>query len=67
MKFPKEMTRTLKEFGYWDPREIEEAVPILEKLDKRAVILAGGTDLLNHAGISSQHKKYKRDRIHQPT
>jgi carbon-monoxide dehydrogenase medium subunit len=47
MKFPKEMTRTLKEFGYWDPREIEEAVPILEKLDKRAVILAGGTDLLN--------------------
>jgi carbon-monoxide dehydrogenase medium subunit len=47
MKFPKEMTRTLKEFGYLNPREIEEAVSILEKLDKRVVILAGGTDLLN--------------------
>jgi carbon-monoxide dehydrogenase medium subunit len=47
MKFPKEMTRTLKEFGYFDPKTIDGAVSILEKFGKRVMILAGGTDLLN--------------------
>lgn len=51
MKFPKEMTRTLKEFGYFDPQRIEDAVSILQKWDKRVVILAGGTDLLNQMKI----------------
>jgi carbon-monoxide dehydrogenase medium subunit len=47
MKFPKEMTRTLKEFGYFDPVKIDDAISILKKFDKRVMILAGGTDLLN--------------------
>jgi carbon-monoxide dehydrogenase medium subunit len=51
MKFPKEMTKTLKEFGYLDPKKIDDAVSILEELDKRVVILAGGTDLLNQMKV----------------
>ncbi len=47
MKFPREMTRTLKEFGYFDPQKIDDAISILEELDKKVAILAGGTDLLN--------------------
>jgi carbon-monoxide dehydrogenase medium subunit len=47
MKFPREMTRTMKEFSYFDPQNIDDAVSILEKFDKRVAILAGGTDLLN--------------------
>ena len=41
------MTRTLKEFGYFNPIKIDDAISILEKLGKRVMILAGGTDLLN--------------------
>jgi carbon-monoxide dehydrogenase medium subunit len=47
MKFPKEMTRTIKEFKYFDACEVDEAVSVLGKLGKSAKILAGGTDLLN--------------------
>jgi CO/xanthine dehydrogenase FAD-binding subunit len=47
MKFPREMTRTLKEFGYFDPQRIDDAISILDSLDKKVAILAGGTDLLN--------------------
>jgi carbon-monoxide dehydrogenase medium subunit len=47
MKFPREMTRTLKEFGYFNPQRIDDAISILEALDKKVAILAGGTDLLN--------------------
>jgi len=47
MKFPKEMTRTLKEFGYFDPSKMEGAISILGELGNKVIILAGGTDLLN--------------------
>jgi xanthine dehydrogenase iron-sulfur cluster and FAD-binding subunit A len=47
MKFPREMTRVLKEFGYFDPSKVEDAVSILGELKDRIVILAGGTDVLN--------------------
>jgi carbon-monoxide dehydrogenase medium subunit len=47
MKFPKEMTKTLKEFGYFDPYKIEDAISILRKFGNRVVVLAGGTDILN--------------------
>lgn len=47
MKFPREMTKVLKEFGYFGPSKIEDAVSALAELGSRVMILAGGTDLLN--------------------
>ena len=47
MKFPKETTRTLKEFGYFDPSHLGEAISMLDELGRKVMILAGGTDLLN--------------------
>ena len=40
------MTRGIKKFGYFSPMKLEEAITLLEKYGKRAVILAGGSDLL---------------------
>jgi CO/xanthine dehydrogenase FAD-binding subunit len=40
------MTRGIKKFGYFSPLKLEEAIALLEKYGKRAVILAGGSDLL---------------------
>ena len=40
------MTRSIGEFGYFSPTSLDEAVKLLEKHGRRAVILAGGTDLL---------------------
>lgn len=51
MKFPKEMTRTLKEFGYFDPFYMNEAVSIFGELGSKIMILAGGTDLLNQMKV----------------
>ena len=47
MKFPREMTRVLKKFGYFDPPKVEDAVTLLGELGNRVMILAGGTDVLN--------------------
>ena len=47
MKFPKETTRTLRDFGYFDPSCVEDAISVLGELGKKVVVLAGGTDLLN--------------------
>lgn len=47
MRFPKEMTRTIKEFGYFDAYTVDEAVSVLGQLGRNAKVLAGGTDLLN--------------------
>ncbi len=47
MKFPRERTRVLKEFGYFDPFKVEDAVSILRELGSRVMISAGGTDVLN--------------------
>lgn len=58
MMFPKEMTRTLQEFGYYDPKKIKDAVSILEKLDKKVMILAGGTDLLNQMKLRQVLPKF---------
>ena len=30
MKFPREITRVLKEFGYFDPSKMDDAISILE-------------------------------------
>jgi len=51
MKFPKEITRTLRQFGYFDPKKIDDAILILEKFNKKVMILAGGTDLLNQMKV----------------
>ena len=51
MKFPKEITRTLKEFGYFDPSDMGEAVAVLEERGSKIMILAGGTDLLNQMKV----------------
>ncbi len=40
------MTRGIKKFGYFSPTKLEEAITLLGKYGKRAVILAGGSDLL---------------------
>jgi carbon-monoxide dehydrogenase medium subunit len=45
--FPREITKTLKLFGYFSPCEISEAVLLLEKLGDKARVLAGGTDLIH--------------------
>jgi CO/xanthine dehydrogenase FAD-binding subunit len=47
MKFPKEMTRTIKKFGYFDAHTVDEAVSVLAEPKRNAKILAGGTDLIN--------------------
>jgi len=46
MSYPKQVTKTLKEFKYFSPRTVAEVVSILEELDGKVKILAGGTDLL---------------------
>jgi len=46
MSYPKQVTKTIKEFKYFLPGTVAEAVSILQELDGRAQILAGGTDLL---------------------
>jgi len=40
------MTRSIKQFGYFSPTKLEEAVKLLERYGNRAAILAGGTDLM---------------------
>jgi len=40
------MTRGIKKFGYFSPMKLEEAVTLLKRYGNRAVILAGGSDLL---------------------
>ena len=46
MKFPKEITRALREFGYFDPSQFDDAVSILGELGSRVTILAGETSLV---------------------
>ena len=58
MKFPKEITRTLKEFGYFNPSKIEEAAMIIGELGGRAMILAGGTDLINQMKVRQVNPEF---------
>jgi carbon-monoxide dehydrogenase medium subunit len=44
--FPKEITKSLKLFGYFNPHEVSEAVFLLAQLGNKARVLAGGTDLI---------------------
>ena len=46
MSYPDKITKTMKEFRYFSPKIVPEAVSILSKLDGKAKVLAGGTDLL---------------------
>ena len=41
------ITRRLKEFRYYSPTTVEEALTVLREHDGKAVLLAGGTDLLS--------------------
>ena len=43
----------MREFDYFEPKTIDEAVSILEKYQENAKILAGGTDLI----VAMQNKK----------
>ncbi len=45
--FPKEITKTLKLFGYFNPHEVSEAVLLLAQFGDKARVLAGGTDLIH--------------------
>jgi CO/xanthine dehydrogenase FAD-binding subunit len=58
MKFPREMTRVLKEFSYFDPSKVEDAVSILGELGNRVMILAGGTDLLNQMKLRQVNPEF---------
>jgi carbon-monoxide dehydrogenase medium subunit len=58
MKFPREMTRVLKEFGYFVPSKVDDAVSILGKFGSRVVILAGGTDLLNQMKLRQVNPEF---------
>lgn len=51
MKFPRELTRTIKAFGYYDALDVSEAVTVLNEMGDRIVVLAGGTDLLNQMKV----------------
>jgi len=46
MSYPDKITKTIKEFRYYSPKTVAEAVSILSKLDGKAKVLAGGTDLV---------------------
>lgn len=46
MSYPDKIARTIKEFRYFSPKTVSEAVSILSELDGKAKVLAGGTDLL---------------------
>lgn len=46
MSYPDKITKTIKEFQYYSPKTVAEAVSILSKLDGKAKVLAGGTDLV---------------------
>ena len=46
MSYPQQVTKTIKEFKYFSPKTLDEAISILKKLDGKVKILAGGTDLL---------------------
>jgi carbon-monoxide dehydrogenase medium subunit len=58
MKFPREITRVIKEFGYFDPTKIEDAVSILGELGSKVMILAGGTDVLNQMKLRQVNPKF---------
>jgi aerobic carbon-monoxide dehydrogenase medium subunit len=58
MRFPIEMTRVLKEFGYFGPSRVDEAVAILGELGNRVMILAGGTDLLNQMKLRQVNPEF---------
>ncbi len=45
MSYPDKITKTIKEFRYFSPKTVSEAVSILAK-DAEAVVLAGGTDVV---------------------
>ena len=46
MGYPQQITKTIKEFKYFSPKTVDEAVSILKELEGKAKVLAGGTDLL---------------------
>lgn len=46
MSYPDKITKTMKEFRYFSPKTVPEAVSTLSRLDGKAEVLAGGTDLL---------------------
>jgi len=45
MSYPDKITKTIKEFQYFSPKTIAEAVSLLSK-DAKTVVLAGGTDVV---------------------
>jgi len=47
MNAPIVMTKRLKEFMYFSPTTLEQAVSVLDESGNRAKVLAGGTDLLS--------------------
>jgi len=58
MKFPREMTRVLREFGYFGPSKIDDAVSALGELGSRVMILAGGTDVLNQMKLRQVNPEF---------
>jgi carbon-monoxide dehydrogenase medium subunit len=58
MKFPREITRVLKKFGYFDPPKVEDAVAILGELGSRVMLLAGGTDVLNQMKLRQVNPEF---------
>lgn len=56
--FPKEITRTLRTFGYFSPRDVSQVVSLLGELGDRAKILAGGTDLLHAMRLRQMTPEY---------
>jgi hypothetical protein len=55
----------MKDYGYLSPAKLEEATGLLEKYGKKAVVLAGGTDLLvnlkNNRGWGGEHRRSCHD------
>jgi carbon-monoxide dehydrogenase medium subunit len=58
MSYPQYLTKTIKEFQYFAPKTLDEAVSILKKLDGKVKILAGGTDLLPQMKLRMVTPKY---------
>ncbi len=52
------MTRALKDFGYYDPAQLQDALPIIAQLGNRVMILAGGTDVLNQMKLRQVNPEF---------
>ncbi len=58
MSLTQVVTKRVKEFKYFSPTTVEEAISVLKDYDGRARVLAGGTDLLPRMKLRAETPEY---------